>query len=48
MFIKLIGNSFITLLVYVDDIVIASNDPKKVDTLKFFLIVVLSLKIWDN
>ena len=37
LFIKFCGTSFIAILVYVDDIVIASNSPGKVTTLKEFL-----------
>ena len=36
LFVKINGNSFIALLVYVDDIVIASNDQENVDELKKF------------
>lgn len=37
LFIKVVGDSFIALLVYVDDIVIASNNSKGVEDLKKFL-----------
>ena len=43
LFIKLTGNSFIALLVYVDDIVITSNDLE-VDILKKFLDSCFKLK----
>ena len=36
LFIKINGNSFIALLVYIDDIVIASNNQENVDELKKF------------
>ena len=36
LFNKLIDNSFIALLVYVDDIVIASNNQQQVQELKIF------------
>jgi len=37
LFTKTIGSSFIALLVYVDDIVLASNDSKVIDELIVFL-----------
>ena len=44
LFIKLTGNSFIALLVYVDDIVVTSNDLEEVDILKKFLVCCFKLK----
>ena len=44
LFIKSSGNSFIALLVCVDDIVIASNDQRLVDDLKGFLDSCFKLK----
>ena len=37
LFIKQEGNSFLTLLVYADDIVIISNNTKSIEDLKTFL-----------
>ncbi|KAL6325299.1 hypothetical protein AAG906_023144 [Vitis piasezkii] len=48
LFVKINGNSFIALLVYVDDIVIASNDQENVDELKKFLNGCFKLKDLGN
>ncbi|KAL6328799.1 hypothetical protein AAG906_003816 [Vitis piasezkii] len=48
LFVKINGNSFIALLVYVDDIVIASNDQENVDELKKFLNGYFKLKDLGN
>jgi len=44
LFTKTIGSSFIALLVYVDDIVLASNDSKVIDELIVFLNTQFKLK----
>ena len=48
LFVKINGNSFIALLVYVDDIVITSNDQENVDELKKFLNGCFKLKDLGN
>ena len=47
LFIKKVDSSFLALLVYVDDIVIASNNQQEVDSLKVFFIIILNLKTWE-
>lgn len=42
------GTSFITLLVYVDDVLIASNDKEKVDQFKVLLDQRFKLKDLDE
>ncbi|RVW37753.1 Retrovirus-related Pol polyprotein from transposon RE1 [Vitis vinifera] len=48
LFVKINGNSFIALLVYVDDIVITSNDQENVDELKKILNGCFKLKDLGN
>ncbi|RVX19233.1 Retrovirus-related Pol polyprotein from transposon RE1 [Vitis vinifera] len=48
LFVKINGNSFIALLIYVDDIVITSNDHENVDELKKFLNGCFKLKDLGN
>ena len=44
LFVKFVDDSFLAILVYVDDIIVASNDPKVVTKLKEFLIDKFKLK----
>lgn len=44
LFVKISGNSFMALLVYVDNIILASNNQKEVDDLKKFLNECFKLK----
>ena len=48
MFIKQIDCSFMALLVYIDDILIASNDPQVVEDLKLLLDKHFKLKDLGN